>query len=455
MLPYTPVHHLLTRALNIPIVLTSGKVSDEPIAYQDDEALDRLRGIADAFLTHNRPIHIRTDDSVVRIFRGMLMPLRRSRGYTPQPIIVPWEFAQPVLACGAELKNTICVAKGRYAFLSHHIGDPENFAAFRSFTEAIAHFQRLFDIQPETVAYDLHPEYLSTKWALDQEEVELCGVQHHHAHVASCLADNAEAGPVIGVAFDALGYGTNGALWGGEFLVANLTDLERVGHLATVAMPDGMAAIKEPWRMAAVYLEETFGHHPPALQVMQRHATRWQSVLKMGRAGVLAPLTSSAGRLFDVVAALLGVRDSITYEGQAAIELEQLADPAETDTFSVSFQSTAHGFEIRAADLVRAVVENLLRQVQPSAIAGRFHNSVAEAILHGCPTIREHTGLSTVALSGGVFQNMLLLERTIDRLEAQGFRVLRHRQVPPNDGGISLGQAVIASRKARGCGAIM
>jgi hydrogenase maturation protein HypF len=212
MLPYTPVHHLLTRALNIPIVLTSGKVSDEPIAYQDDEALDRLRGIADAFLTHNRPIHIRTDDSVVRIFRGMLMPLRRSRGYTPQPIIVPWEFAQPVLACGAELKNTICVAKGRYAFLSHHIGDPENFAAFRSFTEAIAHFQRLFDIQPETVAYDLHPEYLSTKWALDQEEVELCGVQHHHAHVASCLADNAEAGPVIGVAFDALGYGTNGAL---------------------------------------------------------------------------------------------------------------------------------------------------------------------------------------------------------------------------------------------------
>ena len=207
--------------------------------------------------------------------------------------------------------------------------------------------------------------------------------------------------------------------------------------------------------MAAVYLEEAFGHHPPALQVMQRHATQWQSVLKMGRAGVLAPLTSSAGRLFDVVAALLGVRDSITYEGQAAIELEQLADPAETDTFSVSFQSTAHGFEIRAADLVRAVVENLLRQVQPSAIAGRFHNSVAEAILHGCLTIREHTGLSTVALSGGVFQNMLLLERTIDRLEAQGFRVLRHRQVPPNAGGISLGQAVIASRKARGCGAIM
>ena len=432
MLPYTPVHHLLTRALDIPIVLTSGNVSDEPIAYQDDEALERLRGIADAFLTHNRPILIRTDDSVVRSFRGTPMPLRRSRGYTPQPIIVPWEFSQPVLACGAELKNTICVARGRYAFLSHHIGDLENFAAFRSFTEAITHFQRLFDVRPKIVAYDLHPEYLSTKWAQDQEGVELCGVQHHHAHVASCLADNAEAGPVIGVAFDGLGYGTDGTMWGGEFLVTDLTGFERVGHLATVAMPGGAAAIKEPWRMAAVYLEEAFGHHPPALQVMQRHATQWQSVLKMARAGVLAPLTSSAGRLFDAVAVLLGVRDSITYEGQAAIELEQLADPAETDTFNVSFQSTAHGFEIRAADLVRAVVEDLLRQVQPSAIAGRFHNSVAEAILHGCLTIREHTGLHTVALSGGVFQNMLLLERTVERLEARGFRVLRHRQVPPN-----------------------
>jgi hydrogenase maturation protein HypF len=448
MLPYTPVHHLLTRELCIPIVLTSGNVSDEPIAYRDDEALERLRGIADAFLTHNRPIHIRTDDSVVRSCRGTPMLLRRSRGYAPQPIVVPWAFAQPVLACGAELKNTICVAKGRYAFLSHYIGDLENFAAFQSFTEAIAHFQRLFDVRPTIVAYDLHPEYLSTKWALDQEGVELCGVQHHHAHVASCLADNAEAGPVIGVAFDGLGYGTDGTMWGGEFLVADLRDFERVGHLAPVAMPGGAAAIKEPWRMAAVYLEEAFGCHPPALDVMQRHASQWQSVLKMARAGLFAPLTSSAGRLFDAVAALLGVRDSITYEGQAAIELEQLADPTETDIFNVSFHSTTIGFTIRGADLVRAVAEDLLRQVKPSVIAARFHNSVAEAILHGCLTIREHTKLCTVALSGGVFQNTLLLERTSERLAAQGFRVLHHRQVPPNDGGISLGQAVVASRRA-------
>jgi hydrogenase maturation protein HypF len=341
------------------------------------------------------------------------------------------------------------VAKGHYAFLSHHIGDLENFAAFQSFTEAIAHFQRLFGLRPRIVAYDLHPEYLSTKWALDQEGVELCGVQHHHAHVASCLADNAEAGPVIGVAFDGLGYGTDGTLWGGEFLVADLAGFERVGHLATVAMPGGAAAIKEPWRMAAVYLEEAFGHHAPALDVMQRHVAQWQNVLTMARAGLCAPLTSSAGRLFDAVAALLGVRDSITYEGQAAIELEQLADPAETDIFSVSFQSTTHGFAIRGADLVRAVVEDLLRQVQPSAIAGRFHNGVAAAILHGCLTIREHTGLHTVALSGGVFQNMLLLGRTVAGLEALGFRVLVHSRVPPNDAGISLGQAAVAGARDR------
>jgi hydrogenase maturation protein HypF len=245
----------------------------------------------------------------------------------------------------------------------------------------------------------------------------------------------------------------DGTMWGGEFLVADLLGFERVGHLATVAMPGGAAAIKEPWRMAAVYLEEAFGHHMPSLDVMQRHAPQWQNVLKMARAGEFAPLTSSAGRLFDAVAALLGVRDVITYEGQAAIELEQLADPTETDTLRVMCTRSANGFEISGADLVRAVVEHLLRQVKPSTIAGRFHNSVAEAILHGCLSVREHTGLGTVALSGGVFQNMLLLVRTLDRLVAHGFRVLRHQHVPPNDGGISLGQAVVASRlQARASG---
>lgn len=452
MLPYTPLHSLLTRTLAAPIVLTSGNSSDEPIVYRDDEALGRLGGIADAFLTHDRPIHIRTDDSVVRSFRGVPLPIRRSRGYAPQPLIVPWEFPRPVLACGAELKNTFCVARGRYAFLSHHIGDLENYEALRSFTEGIAHFQRLFDVRPEVVAYDLHPEYLSTKWALDQEGVELLGVQHHHAHIASCLADNGEEGPVIGVAFDGLGYGTDGTMWGGEFLIAALQGFSRVGHLSVLPMPGGAAAIKEPWRMAAVYLEAVFGRDVPPLAVMQRHEARWEAVLRVARAGLHAPLTSSVGRLFDAVAALLGVRDAVSYEGQAAIELEQLADPAETLAYGASLQEREDGFEIRGADFVQAAVEDLLAHLDPAAIAARFHNGVAAAILRGCQRVRARSGLTTAALSGGVFQNVLLLERTIDRLEAGGFRVLRHRHVPSNDAGISMGQAVVAGRAStRSC----
>jgi hydrogenase maturation protein HypF len=446
MLPYTPVHHMLAREVARPLVLTSGNVSDEPIAYRDDEALQRLQTIADAFLTHNRPIHMRTDDSVVRCFRGALLPLRRSRGYVPQPLRLPWGCPRPVLACGAELKNTICVAKGRHAFLSHHIGDVENYEAFQSFTEAIRHFQRLFDVRPSVVAYDLHPDYLSTKWALEQTGVELCGIQHHHAHVASCLVDNGESGPVIGVAFDGLGYGTDGTMWGGEFLLADLTGFERLGHFAAVPMPGGTAAIKQPWRMAAVYLEAAFGPNLPPLALTQRHTAQWHMMLQVARTRQYAPLTSSVGRLFDAVAALLGVRDVVSYEGQAAIELEQLADAAEPGLFSAALSRKSDGFEINGADLIRAVVEALLHHVEPPVIAGRFHNGVAEAILQGCQAAREASGLTTVALSGGVFQNMLLLGRTIDRLQMQGFRVLHHRQVPPNDGGISLGQAVVASR---------
>jgi hydrogenase maturation protein HypF len=440
---------LLARELNGPIVLTSGNASDEPIAYQDAEALNRLGGIADAFLTHDRAIHIRADDSVMRVFRGAPMPIRRSRGYAPQPVSIPWTLRRPVLACGAELKNTICVAKGRHAFLSHHIGDLENYEAFRSFVEAIAHFRRLFDIRPEVIAHDLHPEYLSTKWALEQEDVALVGVQHHHAHVASCLADNGEMGPVIGVAFDGLGYGTDGTLWGGEFLIADLNGFERVGHLAPVPMPGGAAAIKEPWRMAGAYLEEAFGPDLPVLDVARRHAAQWTLVRELTRARRHAPLTSSAGRLFDAVSSLLGVRDVVSYEGQAAVELEQLADLAASGTYDARLERRGRGFEIAGRDLVRAAAEDLHAGVDASAIAARFHRGVANVISRGCDAAREPSGLTTVALSGGVFQNMLLLEWAIDRLEAGGFRVLRHRLVPPNDGGISLGQAVVAGHAVR------
>ena len=448
MLPYTPLHHLLARALAAPIVLTSGNVSDEPIAYRDEEALARLGGIADAFLAHDRPIHVRTDDSVVRSLGGAPLVLRRARGYAPQPVLLARPLDRPVLACGAELKSTICVARGRHAFVSHHVGDLEHYEAFRAFTEAIAHFQRLFDVRPAAIAHDLHPEYLSTKWALQQEGPALVGVQHHHAHVASCLADNGEAGPVIGVAFDGLGYGTDGTLWGGEFMVADLAGFERAGHLAMVPMPGGSAAIREPWRMAAVYLAEAFGAAPPALDVARRHGAEWTRVLALAGVRAHAPLTSSAGRLFDAVAALLGVRDRISYEGQAAIELEQLVDLAELGAYGAALVDGEAVFEIRGADLVRAAAEDLAAGVPRETIAARFHNGVAEAIQRGCEVVRARSGLDTVALSGGVFQNVVLLERAADRLDARGFRVLRHRQVPPNDGGISLGQAVIAGRAA-------
>ncbi len=442
MLPYTPLHHLLVRTMARPIVLTSGNVSDEPIAYHDDDALERLAPIADAFLTHDRAIHIRTDDSVARTFRARPMLIRRSRGYVPEPVTASAGFPRPVLACGAELKNTFCLAKGRHAFLSHHIGDLENAETLRSFTEGIEHFRRLFDIEPQVVAHDLHPEYLSTKYALDLDGADLQPVQHHHAHIASCLADNGADGPVIGVAFDGTGYGTDGTIWGGEFLVAGLAGFERAGHLAPVPMPGGAAAIRQPWRMAAAYLDRD------DLDVARRNADRWAQVTAMAAKGVNAPLTSSAGRLFDAAAALLGVRDTINYEGQAAIELEQLADPAETAAYPAAVVA-GDPFQILGADLLTALLSDLTAGVRAPVIAARFHHGVAAAIEAGCVLLRERHGLATVALSGGVFQNMLLLHATAARLEARGFRVLTHSRVPCNDGGISLGQAVIAAARDR------
>ncbi|MGH3438849.1 MAG: carbamoyltransferase HypF, partial [Sciscionella sp.] len=275
MLPYTPLHHLLLAAVGRPIVLTSGNVSDEPIAFRDGDAFERLLGIADAFLTHDRAIHIRTDDSVARSWRGNPMLLRRSRGYVPEPVSLPMPFQRQVLACGAELKNTFCLGKDRHAFISHHVGDLENYETLRSFTDGIAHFQRLFEIEPSVLAHDLHPDYLSTKYALERSldnDVDLVGVQHHHAHIASCLADNAEEGPVIGVAFDGTGFGTDGTVWGGEFLLAELSGFRRLAHLVPVPLPGGATAIRQPWRMAVSYLDAAFDGRPPArLDVLRRH----------------------------------------------------------------------------------------------------------------------------------------------------------------------------------------
>jgi hydrogenase maturation protein HypF len=471
MLPYTPLHHLLARELGRPYVLTSGNVSEEPIAYRDDDAFKRLSGIADAFLTHDRPIHIRTDDSVVRVVRGREVPLRRSRGYAPQPVWLARPAPRPVLGCGAELKNTFCLVKEDRAFVSHHIGDLENYETLRSFTEGIAHFRRLFAITPRVVAHDLHPEYLSTKYALALDDVELVGVQHHHAHIASCLADNREDGPVIGVAFDGTGYGPDGTIWGGELLVADLTGYVRAGHLSPVPLPGGATAIRQPWRMAAAHLDAAYDGAPPTgLDVVARHRPDWDAVRAVGRSGVNSPPTSSAGRLFDAVAALLGVREVVNYEGQAAIELEQRADPRETaghparidhgdppavrdgdgDEGEGRFPRIVDPLVIRSDDLIRAVVDDLRGGIPVATVAARFHHGLADVTVAACARLCAATGIGTVALSGGVFQNRLLLDRVTDGLERHGLRVLTHQRVPPNDGGISLGQvAVAAARDAR------
>lgn len=447
MLPYTPLHHLLLQHCTGPMVLTSGNVSDEPIAFRDQDALQRLSSIADAFLTHDRPIHMRTDDSVVRSVNEQDMLLRRSRGYVPEPVTVSWEFPRPVLACGAELKNTFSLAKQRHVFVSHHIGDLENYDTFQSFVEGIAHFRRIFDVHPALVAHDLHPEYLSTKYALELEEVDLVGVQHHHAHIASCMADNGESGPVIGVAFDGLGYGTDGTIWGGEFLLADLTGFERLACLEPTPLPGGTTAIQQPWRMAVSYLAKCFEDIPEHLDVVQRNE-KWPDVAAVARNGSHAPLTSSAGRLFDAVAAIMGVRHRINYEGQAAIELEQLTDRAERHRYHASIVEYEMPL-IAGSDLVRAVVEDMESGTPVPVISARFHNGVAETIARMCARLREQTGVSTVALSGGVFQNMLLLNRTSTLLNTAGFRVLMHSRVPANDGGISLGQAVVAGARDR------
>ena len=455
MLPYTPLHWLLALEVGHPLVLTSGNVSDEPIAYQDDDVVGRLGGIADAFLTHDRPIHARTDDSVFRAFPGGTLPLRRSRGYVPQALTLPAPAGPAVLGCGADLKNTFCLARGSRAFLSQHLGDLKDFETFRAFTDGVDRFAQLLGVSPELIVHDLHPDYLSTKYAHELAAdlgAQLLGVQHHHAHIASCLAEHGFRGQAIGVAFDGLGYGADGTLWGGEFLLANLTEYRRVGHLAPVPLPGGAAAIREPWRMAAAYLE-LCGADADAdaeggrggLAVRRRNAHKWRQVVALARAGVNTPLTSSAGRLFDAVAAILGVRDTVTYEGQAAVELEQLADPDVDDTYRAGCDDATGVVE--AADLIRGVVADLRAGTAREVVAARFHNAVADVVIESCRRVRTETGVSVAALSGGVFQNLLLSRRVVRLLRRDGFQVLTHRRVPPNDGGISLGQVAIAAAR--------
>ena len=451
MLPYTPLHHLIIEESGLVLVMTSGNMSAEPIVYQDEHAFDRLKNIADFYCIHNRAIHIRTDDSVVRIWRGNEIVLRRARGFAPFPFVLNFKFRENILACGAELKNSFCLGKENFAFMSHHIGDLENLETLTSFEEGIEHFERIFNILPTLVAHDLHPDYLATKYALALENIPKIGVQHHHAHIVSCMVENGIDSEVIGVSFDGTGYGTDGTLWGGEFLICDYSGFKRMGHLEYIPLPGGEKAIREPWRMAASYLYKTYQDNMLDLDidfVKKMDRGKWHTLQKMIDKGVNSPMTSSSGRLFDAVSALLGIRKEIHYEGQAAIELEMAAG-TEEGRYPFDLESAEDRLVVLLEPLFKGIVSDIERRVEIGAIASRFHNTIAQIILSMCLKLNSTSGLDSVVLSGGVFQNNLLLEKTYVLLNKNHFNVFTHHNVPPNDSGIALGQAVVANERSR------
>jgi hydrogenase maturation protein HypF len=437
MLPYSPLHHLLCNDFGAPLVMTSGNRSDEPIAIEDADATERLRGIADGFLVHDRPIHRRCEDSVVR----EQFPIRRSRGYAPRALPLPVRAPLPLLAAGPELKATFCAVRDSEAFLSPHLGDLTGSLAYSAFRSDIELYLRMLSIRPGAIACDLHPDYLSTRWARREAErltgegrdVELVEVQHHHAHAGACLAEHGETGPALAVVFDGTGYGTDGTIWGGEILRCDLERFERLFHLEPVPLPGGERAIREPWRAAAAYLEAAGRPVPWAAWATVRESLK-----------VNAPRSSGMGRLFDAISALLGVRERSSYEGQAAIELEWLAADADAAPYTCRVRNGL----IRGADLVAAAHDDIRAGRPREEIAAAFHEGVAAAATAACEAIGERL---PVVLSGGSFQNMRLLKSTRRRLCSLGFAVLTHRRVPPNDAGVSYGQAAIAARRLETC----
>lgn len=451
-LPYTPLHRLLLDRIS-PLVMTSGNVSDEPVARNMEELAPILGPISDFALDHDRDILRRCDDSVLRVVRGSRQFIRRSRGYVPNEIELPLD-GPCVLAVGADLKNTFCVTRGASALISQHVGDLEEFSANQFHREAIEDLQRTYALTPEVIACDMHPDYHSTRLA-QKLPGKLIAVQHHHAHIASCMAENGLSEPVIGVALDGTGYGPDGTVWGGEFLVADLRHYRRVAHFKQVPMPGGDEAARHPARMALAYLVEEYGPDAPELSVLESalSAQKIRTLADIAAQRLHSPMTSSAGRLFDAVAALAGIHEPVSYEGQAAMRLQAIAAPeAEAYPFAVRPKSDARGQ--RAGDgalhlvhfgpMIRQVVEDLRAGRDKRIIAGRFHRTMAEAVAAACAATREREKLNIVALSGGVFQNSLLLEMTLDALARHGFHAHIHTQVPPNDGGLCLGQAAVA-----------
>lgn len=448
MIAYTPMHRLLLEAVGRPIVLTSGNSSGAPIVINDDVAIDRLGPMVDALLVHDRVISTRVDDSVMRMIGTIPTVLRRSRGFVPRPLPMAIETTTAILGCGGEVKSTVCVAVGDEAVVSQHLGDMDCPDTVDAFDAAIHNLTGLLACRPALVAHDLHPGYRSTAFAQSLSGVDLVAVQHHHAHIAACMAENGERGPVLGVAFDGLGWGPDGTAWGGEILMADMGESRRLGSVEAVRMPGGVAAIREPWRMAAAHLAAA-NIDAAGLDVHERNIESWTDVEELASSGLASPLTSSVGRLFDAVAALLGLADRVTFEGQAAVGLEQLAGrgaPATaTGAYTAGLRRDDGITRIVVADLVAGVVDDLRAGQSPEVISTRFHRGLISATTQLLDQLRDETGLSTVALSGGVFQNAVLTARLTKDLEESGFVVLRHRRLPPNDGCLSYGQAMVAA----------
>ncbi|HTQ69823.1 MAG TPA: carbamoyltransferase HypF [Solirubrobacteraceae bacterium] len=474
MLPSTPLHHLLLGDLGTALVMTSGNASEEPIAFEDDDAIARLAAIADALLIHDRPIHARADDSVLRALGASehaadppsasrpaitrerratggthppALMVRRSRGYVPRDLALP-QATRPLLACGAELKSTFCLAHRTRAWVGPHVGDLRSWETYRSFTDGVGRFEQLLALDPEVVVHDLHPDYLSTKYALQREIPHVIEVQHHHAHFAAVLAEHGRLGRAVGAIYDGAGLGTDGSLWGGELLAGELGHSRRVGHLWPVRLPGGDAAAREPWRMACSWLAEAgHGDAPlPAGMAVAVSAARWEQVGELVRTGTASPITTSMGRLFDAVAALCAIRLSAREEGTAAMELEAAAREGERHAYPLALLD-GDVLKLDARETVLAIVEDLRGDVPPALVSARFHNAIAEATVRALVVLAGREDTRAVVLAGGVFQNRLLLERCIAGLAGNGLSVLIPRELPPNDGAISYGQAAVAAAR--------
>ena len=448
MLPYTPLHVLMMeRGLSV-LVMTSANCSDEPIVIENDEAIARLDGIADGYLVHNRPIYLRCDDSVTVHLCGKLRQIRRGRGYAPAPVPISSE-GPPVLATGAEIKNTICLLKGAEAIVSQHIGDLKNYEAYTHFLKVADHLRQIFQVSPELLVCDMHPAYLSTRWALGQQELPLLQVQHHHAHLAACLAENRCDGPAVGVILDGTGYGLDGTSWGGEVLIGDAAEVFRFASFEPVPLPGGDAAVSHPWKVAAGYLHHTFGTLTE-LELMKNKDL--SGITQLLEKRINSPLTSSCGRLFDAVAGITGLRDEISYEGQAAVELMHAAGGV-LDGEPYSWEIVSSGSDrwlLSVSSLVRDIVADVLSGKDMLFISRKFHVTVVDLLYGVIKKAVAFSGTRKVVLSGGVFQNALLFEGLVGKLEKKGYTVLAHAEVPCNDGGISLGQAVIGREYLKG-----